>query len=137
MWTCSTCGEKHEDEFDSCWKCALRPGDAVPLADFKPVVSQTGGLRVDGFNATDPFATLSANSDAIHLSCRGREYHFPRSTIRRLSRHRGWVSVGLRIEHTQDSLPEFVFFWASEFFWTSRFEDLKRELEGLGYEIAA
>ena len=23
MWTCQTCGERHDDEFDSCWKCAL------------------------------------------------------------------------------------------------------------------
>ena len=25
MWTCEKCGEKHEDEFDSCWKCAGEP----------------------------------------------------------------------------------------------------------------
>ncbi|MES2469674.1 MAG: hypothetical protein V4675_20395 [Verrucomicrobiota bacterium] len=22
MWTCSKCGEQHDDQFDSCWKCA-------------------------------------------------------------------------------------------------------------------
>lgn len=22
MWTCTECGEQHEDRFDSCWKCA-------------------------------------------------------------------------------------------------------------------
>lgn len=22
MWTCSKCGEQHDDGFDSCWKCA-------------------------------------------------------------------------------------------------------------------
>ncbi len=25
MWTCPKCGEQLEDQFDSCWKCAL-PG---------------------------------------------------------------------------------------------------------------
>lgn len=22
MWKCDTCGEEHEDQFSSCWKCA-------------------------------------------------------------------------------------------------------------------
>jgi hypothetical protein len=27
MWTCQKCGEKIEDQFDSCWRCrAPRPG---------------------------------------------------------------------------------------------------------------
>ena len=36
MWTCSKCREKHEDEFDSCWKCnqpqagALVAGTPLP-----------------------------------------------------------------------------------------------------------
>jgi hypothetical protein len=25
MWTCNKCGEKIEDQFDSCWKCAGEP----------------------------------------------------------------------------------------------------------------
>jgi len=25
MWTCDKCGEKIEDQFDSCWKCAGKP----------------------------------------------------------------------------------------------------------------
>jgi len=25
MWTCPKCGEKLEDQFDSCWKCVGRP----------------------------------------------------------------------------------------------------------------
>ena len=99
--------------------------------------TQTGGARLDYFNATFPFATLSGDANALHLTCLGRGYDFPRRSIQRLSRHRGLFSVGLRIEHTQDSLPEFVVFWASVFFWTSGFQRLKTELESLGYEIAA
>ena len=96
----------------------------------------TGGARLDHFNATFPFATLSCDSEALHLSCGEREYHFPRTSIRRLHRHRGLFSVGLRIEHSEKSLPEFVVFWASAFFSTSEFRTLRTQLESLGYEIA-
>jgi hypothetical protein len=27
MWTCPRCGEKHQEQFDACWKCA---GQAMP-----------------------------------------------------------------------------------------------------------
>ena len=33
-WKCNTCGESHEDQFDSCWKCGVeREGNAV-IRDF-------------------------------------------------------------------------------------------------------
>lgn len=99
--------------------------------------TQTGGARLDYFNASFPFATLSVDSDALHLNCLGRDYHFPRSTIQRLSRYRGLFSVGLRIEHTQESLPEFIVFWTSLFFWTSAFQKLRTKLESLGYTVTA
>ena len=99
--------------------------------------TQTGGARLDNFNASFPFATLSGDSEALRLTCLGREYQFPRSSIRRLHRHRGLFSVGLRIEHTQDSLPGFIVFWASVFFWTSGFQKLRTQLESLGYDVAA
>jgi hypothetical protein len=97
----------------------------------------TGGARPDYFNATYPFATLSGDSENLQLSCFGRVYRFPKSSIRRLCRHRGLFSVGLRIEHTQDSLPRFIVFWASVFFWTSGFQKLRTQLESLGYDVAA
>jgi len=28
MWTCPKCGEKIEDQFDTCWRCAAPPSDA-------------------------------------------------------------------------------------------------------------
>lgn len=99
--------------------------------------TQTGGARLDRFNASYPFATLSGDADALCLSCLGREYHIPRSSIRRLHRHRGLFSVGLRIEHTQDLLPGLIVFWASVFFWPSGFQKLRTQLESLGYEVAA
>lgn len=97
--------------------------------------TQTGGARVGTLNATYPFATLWVEADGLCVSCLGRDYSFPKGSIRSLSRHRGFVSTGLRIEHSVASLPQFVVFWASLFFWSSGFQRLRTQLEGLGYEI--
>lgn len=97
--------------------------------------TQTGGARLGMLNATYPFATLSATPDALRLSCLGRDCCFRKDSIRRLTRHRGVLSTGLRIEHTDSSFPDFVVFWASPFFWTAGFQKLKTELESIGYEI--
>jgi serpin B len=40
MWTCPKCGEKIEDQFDSCWKCAAQPEQTAPA----PLVSRRGRL---------------------------------------------------------------------------------------------
>ena len=32
MWTCANCGEKHEDQFETCWKCGESLA-APPLKD--------------------------------------------------------------------------------------------------------
>jgi hypothetical protein len=101
----------------------------------KTEFSQTGGARLDGFNWTYPFATLSGDSDSLRLTCPGRDYTFPKRNIRRLSRHRGLFSIGLRIEYSETSFPTFIVFWASIFFWSSGFERLRAELERLGYDI--
>jgi len=97
--------------------------------------SQTGGARLGFFNATYPFAILSADTEGLRLSCLGRNYAFSKNKIQSLSRHRGIFSVGLRIEHSEPSYPQFVVFWASMFFWTSGFQRLKAQLENLGYEV--
>ena len=97
--------------------------------------TQKGGARLGMFNASWPFATLSATPDALHLSSLGRDYASPKSSIRRLSSHQGVFSTGLRITHTDSSFPELVVFWASTFFWTSGFQKLKTQLENLGYEV--
>jgi len=79
--------------------------------------------------------TLSATSDALRLSCLGRNYDFPRSSIRLLSMHRGFLSTGLRIDHNVTSYPDFIVFWVSLPPWTSAFRKLETHLESLGYEI--
>jgi len=96
---------------------------------------QKGGARLGWLSASWPFARLSASRESLRLSCPGRDYVFPRSSIRKLSRHRGIFSVGLRIEQRDEVAPEFIVFWASVFFWSSGFRKLRAHLEGLGYEI--
>jgi hypothetical protein len=91
--------------------------------------SQRGGARLGLFNASWPFATLSASHDELRLSCLGSDYVFYRSNTRRLRRHRGLFSVGLRIEHLVPTYPDFIVFWVFDF------KRLKARLESLGYEI--
>ncbi|MGC4014322.1 MAG: hypothetical protein QM755_07375 [Luteolibacter sp.] len=31
MWKCANCGEEHEEQFDSCWKCSSRRNPNEPL----------------------------------------------------------------------------------------------------------
>jgi hypothetical protein len=90
--------------------------------------AQIGGARIGLFNASWPFARLSATRDAIALRC-GFKFTFPRDAIRRLSRHDGAFSTGLRIEHDVPGYPAFFVFW------TFRFETLSAQLQALGYEI--
>ena len=101
------------------------------------VFTATGGARLDSFNATYPLAKLSADCEKLQILCLGRDYTFPKGSIRRLSRYRGIFSVGLRIEHAESSFPQFIVFWASVVFWSSGFAKFKTQLESLGYEIAA
>ncbi len=107
--------------------------------------SQTGGARVGrtylfAMNATWPMAKLSGNRDALRLRCPkatilppDRTLVFPRDRIRRLSIYRGLLpfSIGLRIEHSDGSLPAFVVFW------TFNFEKLRSDLLRLGYDVEA
>lgn len=39
MWTCSKCGEQHEDNFNACWKCSdqTQPEDAARLEEPDPI----------------------------------------------------------------------------------------------------
>ena len=99
-------------------------------------VSQVGGARLDNFNASYPFAKLTATPIALELTCFNRRYIFPKKNILRISVYRGFVSVGLRIEHRIPSYPRFVVFWASIFSWNSGYRRLQDQLEMLGYVIS-
>src|SRR4051812_1069218 len=96
----------------------------------------TGGVRLNGFNASYPFAKFSADAEKLEISCLGRIYVFPKNSIKRLSRHRGLFSVGLRVEHNESNYPGFVIFWTDPFFFGAGFRRLRAALEGLGYAVA-
>jgi len=81
------------------------------------------------FNATWPFATLFASPTQLFLSCFSYEYSFKPESIRRLSKHRGLFSTGMRIEHAVPSYPLFLVFW------TFRFHALKQRLTEMGYKV--
>ena len=36
MWTCPKCAEEIEDQFDSCWRCAVRPDETPPRLPTRP-----------------------------------------------------------------------------------------------------
>jgi hypothetical protein len=94
-----------------------------------------GGARLNWWNVSAPFAVLSGDGNALRLSCFRRDYVFDKSCILDLSRFRGMFSVGLRIEHTVPTYPEFVVFWVSMFPWSRRFSVFKEELERHGYQV--
>src|SRR5438552_155993 len=97
--------------------------------------SQIGGVRVGGdpfiaFNASWPFASLRLDDSQLTMSCLGKRWIFPKTSIRRLSKHQGLFSVGLRIEHSIENYAEFLVFW------TFRYAELRRELEQRGYIVS-
>jgi hypothetical protein len=96
--------------------------------------AQKGGIRAgeglfSAFNASWPFARLLVTPERIHLSCFSYNYSFPKESIRRLSRHRGLFSVGLRIEHSVPMYPVFLVFW------TFKYQALKKHLQEMGYSV--
>jgi len=97
--------------------------------------SQTGGVRDGGgtflaFNASWPFASVQVDDSALTLPCLGKRWVFSKSSIRRLSKHSGLFSVGLRIEHNVLGYSAFIVFW------TFRFARLQRELEQRRYTVS-
>ena len=105
---------------------AMREAGVDPARCYR----QTGGARLDLFNATIPFARIIVTPSRITLACFGMSHVFDRSTVRSLSRHRGLFSTGLRIEHAKSSGPSFVVFW------TSSFPKLAAALERFGWVVS-
>ena len=42
-WTCKSCGESHEDPFDSCWKCGIEKDGTIPFSgrDFETIFHES------------------------------------------------------------------------------------------------
>ncbi len=91
--------------------------------------SQTGGSRLNTFNATIPFATIVVTPTEIILSVLGRQHRFEKSSVRSLAKHRALFSTGLRIEHESSAAPSFVVFWATNF------DKLAGSLERFGWSV--
>jgi hypothetical protein len=95
---------------------------------------QTGGARIGWMNATIPLARLSGDRHRLRLVSMGRELEFEKERIVALSRYR-CISTGLRIEHSILTYPDFIVFWTSAFWGSSRFLSLKSRLEAFDYEV--
>lgn len=96
--------------------------------------SVTGGIRVGrsywlAWNATVPFATLSATDKELKLSGLGKTYSFLKSDNFRLSQYVGILARGLQIEHSDPTYPKFLVFW------TFHLAEVRRSLEELGYQV--
>ncbi len=61
MWTCQKCGEKHEDQFDSCWRCS-NPTAAKTL-EYEADVSPLKCLRCETRLKFDGTRTLEGSKD--------------------------------------------------------------------------
>jgi hypothetical protein len=105
-----------------------------PDSESAPVAySQLGGARIEkgaflALNATWPLVRLTVDSTKLEMSFL-KHWIFPKTTIRRLSKHCGLFSVGLRIEHDIKDYNPFIVFW------TFRFPQLEEKLRQFGYPV--
>ncbi len=91
----------------------------------------TGGVRIDTFNATWPFAKLKATEIKIELKVFSKTYIINKDDIISLKKYKGLFSRGLKIQHKVGDIPSHVVFW------TFSFKKLKKDLENLGYSMIA
>jgi hypothetical protein len=77
--------------------------------------SQIGGARLDIFNATWPFAKITATPELIELKCFSKKYQFIKDQIVDLREYTGIISNGLLIEHKVKKYPHHIVFWTFAF----------------------
>ena len=99
------------------WRTRTQTGtaEAEAITEGTTFYTQTGGARLDSFNATIPFASIVVTPSRITLIVFGRQHRFKKSSVRSLSRHHRFISTGLRIEHSGSEAPAFVVFWTTNF----------------------
>jgi hypothetical protein len=95
------------------------------------VFTLVGGMRADLFNASWPFARLTATKEKICLQVFSRKYEIDKSAINKLKKYKGIFSTGLKIEHQNHEIPGRLIFW------TFSFKKLKLVLEQMGYKVEA
>lgn len=99
-----------------------------------------GGVRLDFFNATWPFATLAVNREKIEINVPvarivgESRYLFPAVSVLSVERYSSipFVGWGIRIHHTINRYPSKVVFW------TFRSPtDVLTSIEETGFPVAA
>jgi hypothetical protein len=103
--------------------------DPQPAGE-KPALSMTGGARLGMFNATWPFARLTADPKTLKLSVLGKAIVFPRERVIELIAMKGFITHGLEIRHAQDSYPSRIIFW------TFSPSALRAGLESIGWRVS-
>jgi len=91
--------------------------------------SQIGGVRLDTFNISWPFAKISASPNTIELKCFLKKYILKKDELKALREYNGIFSRGLLIEHHLTNYPHHMVFW------TFKFDKLKKHLENMGYFV--
>jgi hypothetical protein len=90
---------------------AARPAVEKPVQDQR-MLSVTGGARLGLFNATWPFARLTADANTLRLSVLGAPLKFTPESVLELSAMRGFFSRGLQIKHAESAYPKRIIFWS-------------------------
>jgi hypothetical protein len=88
----------------------VRPAMEKPVQDPR-ILSVTGGARLGLFNATWPFARLTADANTLRLSVLGAPLTFTRESVIELTAMRGFFSRGLQIKHAESAYPKRIIFW--------------------------
>jgi|ERR1017187_2900481 hypothetical protein len=93
MWTCSKCGEKIEDQFNSCWKCA-GPPNKIGLASTR----QRQGLGWSFFAFAILLSFLAPLlADSLHsFFVVSSGIRFYNAELGRILLWRFWVAVAVR-----------------------------------------
>jgi hypothetical protein len=91
--------------------------------------TQIGGVRLDLFNATWPFAEIVITREKIKLKVFSKEYEFEKNQIIGLREYNGILSKGMIIEHNKRNYSHHMVFWSLSF------KKLKRAAEMLGYSV--
>ena len=93
----------------------------------------TGGVRLDYFNASYPFARLNADETRLELACLKRHYTFPKDDVDGVCIYEGLVYKGIRILHRVPAYPGLVVFWPTFMPWSNAAERIANQLHPLGY----
>jgi hypothetical protein len=81
------------------------------------IITEVGGFTVGrnfllALNGTWPFGRLESHHDRLVLNTLFHRYTFPRDSIVSLSICSGFLSRGMRIEHSIPAYPRFIVFWS-------------------------